>query len=85
MYNIIGFILVGILIGLCISTVFSIYLYRVSCPEYIEKETGIIWHLKTVASSCVDNAPIYVMESTKDAHVESMDVLAFKKKFKKKD
>lgn len=84
MYNIIGFILVGIFIGLCISTIFSFYLYKKNCPEYTEKETGISWHLKTVASSIVDNSTVYVMESTKDAHIEAMGKPELNRRFKMK-
>ena len=45
------------------------YMFNKNCPSYVEKETGIGWYLKTIASSVVGNTPIYVMESTKDAHV----------------
>lgn len=42
----IGFILVGILIGACLVTLMSLWVYHQSCPNYTERETGVIWHLK---------------------------------------
>jgi len=80
--NIIGFIIVGIFIGCCLMTLISIYSYKKNCPDYVETDTGIVWRLKCKATSCVDNKPCYVMESTKDAHVETVDYLTFKKRFK---
>ena len=41
----VGFILVGMLIGACLVTLMSLWIYHQSCPNYTERETGIeCWH-----------------------------------------
>ena len=47
--EVVGFILVGMLIGACLVTLMSIWIYHQSCPNYTERETGVVWYLKTIA------------------------------------
>lgn len=89
MYNIIGFIIVGMFIGACLFTLASVYMYRHNTiAEYVENGTGISWYLKEIVTSTVDNSHVYLMQSTEDGHVEGMPKttlsrgFTLKKKFK---
>ena len=55
----IGFILLGILLGACLISLISLWIYHQSCPNYIERETGVIWHLKTVAADAFSGKAVF--------------------------
>lgn len=76
------FLLLGILIGICLISVIALFLYHQSCPDYVERETGTIWHLKTVAWDECSNKTVYVMQSTKTAEVLAMSMQDLKNRFK---
>ena len=78
----VGFILVGILIGACLFTLLSLWVYHQSCPCYTERETGDVWHLKTVAADAFSGKAVYVMQSTKTAEVLAMNMQDFNNKFR---
>lgn len=78
----VGFILMGILIGVCLVVLVSLWLYHQSCPNYIERETGIIWHLKTVAVDAFSGKSVYIMQSTKTAEVLAMNKQDFDNRFR---
>lgn len=78
----VGFILVGILIGACLVTLLSLWVYYQSCPCYTERETGDVWHLKTVAADAFSGKAVYVMQSTKTAEVLAMNMQDFNNRFR---
>ena len=78
----VGFILVGILIGACLVTLMSLWVYHQSCPNYTERETGDVWHLKTVASDAFSGKSVYIMQSTKTAEVLAMNMQDFNNRFR---
>lgn len=78
----VGFILVGILIGACLVTLMSIWIYHQSCPCYTERETGDVWHLKTIAADAFSGKAVYVMQSTKTAEVLAMNMQDFNNRFR---
>ena len=90
MYNTIGLIMIGTLIGCCLMTMLSVYMYRHSMiAEYEHNGDGVCWYLKEICTSTVDNNYVYVMQSTEDGHTEGMSQsrlskeFTLKKKFKK--
>ena len=80
--EIVGFILVGILIGACLVTLLSLWVYHQSCPNYTERETGVIWHLKTIAADAFSGKAVYIMQSTKTAEVLAMNMQDFNNRFR---
>lgn len=80
--EIVGFILVGILIGVCLVTLMSIWIYHQSCPNYTERETGVVWHLKTIAKDAFSGKSVYIMQSTKTAEVLAMNMKDFNSRFR---
>ena len=78
----VGFILVGMLIGVCLVTLMSLWIYHQSCPNYTERETGIVWHLKTIARDAFSNKSVYIMQSTKTAEVLAMNMQDFNSRFR---
>ena len=78
----VGFILVGITIGVCLVVLMSLWLYHQSCPSYTERETGVIWHLKTVAADAFSGKAVYIMQSTKTAEVLAMNMQDFNNRFR---
>lgn len=78
----VGFILVGILIGACLVTLLSLWVYHQLCPCYTERETGDVWHLKTVAADAFSGKAVYVMQSTKTAEVLAMNMQDFNNRFR---
>lgn len=78
----VGFILLGILIGACLVTLLSLWVYHQSCPCYTERETGDVWHLKTVAADAFFGKAVYVMQSTKTAEVLAMNMQDFNNRFR---
>lgn len=77
----VGFILVGMLIGACLVTLMSLWIYLQSCPNYTERETGIVWHLKTIAKDAFSSKAVYIMQSTKTAEVLAMNKQDFNNRF----
>ena len=80
--EVVGFILVGMLIGACLVTLLSLWLYHQSCPNYTERETGDVWHLKTIAKDAFSGKAVYIMQSTKTAEVLAMNMQDFKNRFR---
>lgn len=80
--EIVGFILVGMLIGVCLVTLMSIWIYHQSCPNYTERETGVVWHLKTIAKDAFSGKAVYIMQSTKTAEVLAMNMKDFNSRFR---
>ena len=78
----IGFILLGILLGACFISLISLWIYHQSCPNYTERETGVIWHLKTVAADAFSGQAVYIMQSTKTAEVLAMNMQDFNNRFR---
>ena len=78
----VGFILLGILIGACLVTLLSLWVYHQSYPCYTERETGDVWHLKTVAADAFSGKAVYVMQSTKTAKVLAMNMQDFNNRFR---
>ena len=78
----VGFILVGMLIGACLVTLMSLWIYHQSCPNYIERETGVVWHLKTIARVAFSSKSVYIMQSTKTAEVLAMNMQDFNSRFR---
>ena len=60
----------------------SLWIYHQSCPNYIERETGVIWHLKTVAADAFSGKAVYIMQSTKTAEVLAMNMQDFNNRFR---
>lgn len=82
MYNTIGFIMIGIFMVGCIFALTSVFMYRHNTiAEYTENNTGIVWYLKEIIILTVDNSHIYLMQSTKDGHVEGMPKSMLSKRF----
>lgn len=80
--EVVGFILVGMLIGACLVTLMSIWIYHQSCPNYTERETGVVWHLKTIAKDAFSGKSVYIMQSTKTAEVLAMNMQDFNRRFR---
>ena len=78
----VGFILVGMLIGACLVTVMSLWRYHQSCTNYTERETGIVWHLKTIARDAFSNKSVYIMQSSKTAEILAMNKQDFNNRFR---
>lgn len=78
----VGFILVGLTIGVALVVLMSLWLYHQSCPSYIERETGDIWYLKTVAADVFSGKAVYIMQSTKTAEVLAMNMQDFNNRFR---
>ena len=78
----VGFILVGMLIGACLVTLMSLWIYHQSCPNYVERETGVVWHLKTIARDTFSSKSVYIMQSTKTAEVLAMNMQDFNSRFR---
>ena len=80
----VGFILVGMLIGACLVTLMSLWIYHQSCTNYTERETGIVWHLKTIARDAFSNKSVYIMQSSKTAEILAMNKQDFNNRFRQK-
>ena len=80
--EVVGFILVGILIGACLVTLMSLWVCHQLCPNYTERETGVIWHLKMVAADAFSGKSVYIMQSTKTAEVLAMNMQDFNNRFR---
>ena len=80
--EVVGFILVGMLIGACLVTLMSIWIYHQSCPNYTERETGVVWYLKTIAKDTFSGKSVYIMQSTKTAEVLAMNMQDFNRRFR---
>lgn len=80
--EVVGFILVGMLIGACLVTLMSIWIYHQSCPNYTERETGVVWYLKTIAKDAFSGKSVYIMQSTKTAEVLAMNMQDFNRRFR---
>ena len=78
----VGFILVGMLIGACLVTLMSLWIYHQSCPNYVEREPGVVWHLKTIARDAFSSKSVYIMQSTKTAEVLAMNMQDFNNRFR---
>ena len=78
----VGLILLGILLGACFISLISLWIYHQTCPNYTERETGIIWHLKTVAADAFSGKAVYIMQSTKTAEVLAMNMQDFNNRFR---
>ena len=78
----VGLILLGILLGACFISLISLWIYHRSCPNYTERETGVIWHLKTVAADAFSGKAVYIMQSTKTAEVLAMNMQDFNNRFR---
>ena len=78
----VGLILLGILLGTCFISLISLQIYHQSCPNYTEIETGVIWHLKTVAADAFSGKAVYIMQSTKTAEVLAMNMQDFNNRFR---
>lgn len=78
----VGFILVGMLIGACLVTLMSLWVYHQSCPNYTERETGVVWHLKTIARDAFSSKLVYIIQSTKTAEVLAMNKQDFNSRFR---
>ena len=90
MYNTIGLIMIGTLLGCCLMTILSIYMYKNSMiAEYCHNEDGVIWYLKEVGTSTINHNKVYFMVSTKHAGIRAVsqaelnNEFTLKKKFKK--
>ena len=77
----VGFILVGILLGACLISLFSLWIYHQTCLNYVERKTGVVWHLKTVAADAFSGKAVYIMQSTKTAEVLAMNMQDFNSRF----
>ena len=77
----VGFILLGILLGACFISLISLWIYHQSCPNYIEIETGVIWHLKTVAADAFSGKAVYIFQSTNTSEVLAMNMQDFNNRF----
>lgn len=80
--EVVGFILVGILIGACLVTLMSLWIYHQLYPNYTERETGVIWYLKTVAADAFSGKAVYIMQSTKTAEILAMNMQDFNNRFR---
>lgn len=78
----VGFILLGILLGAWLISLISLWIHHQSCPNYIERETGVVWDLKTVAADAFSGKAVYIMQSTKTAEVLAMNMQDFNNRFK---
>ena len=78
----VGLILLGILLGACFISLISLWIYHQTCPNYTERETGVIWHLKTVAADAFSGKAVYIMQSTKTAEVLAMKMQDFNNRFR---
>ena len=78
----VGLILLGILLGACFIRLISLWIYHQTCPNYTEIETGVIWHLKTVAADAFSGKAVYIMQSTKTAEVLAMNMQDFNNRFR---
>ena len=78
----VGLILLGILLGACFISLISLWIYHQTCPSYTERETGVIWHLKTVAADAFSGKAVYIMQSTKTAEVLAMNMQDFNNRFR---
>ena len=78
----VGLILLGILLGACFISLISLWIYHQTCPNYTERETGVIWHLKTVAADAFSGKAVYIMQSTKTAEVLAMNMQEFNNRFR---
>ena len=78
----VGLILLGILLGACFISLSSLWIYHQTCPNYTERETGVIWHLKTVAADAFSGKAVYIMQSTKTAEVLAMNMQDFNNRFR---
>ena len=78
----VGLILLGILLGACFISLISLWIYHQTCPNYTERETGVIWHLKTVAADAFSGTAVYIMQSTKTAEVLAMNMQDFNNRFR---
>ena len=78
----VGLILLGILLGACFISLISLWIYHQSCPNYTERETGVIWYLKTVAADALSGKAVYIMQSTKTAEVLAMNMQDFNNRFR---
>ena len=78
----VGLILLGILLGACLISLISLWIYHQSCPNYVERETGVVWHLKTIARDAFSSKSVYIMQSTKTAEVLAMNMQDFNNRFR---
>ena len=78
----VGLILLGILLGACFISLISLWIYHQTCPNYTERETGIVWHLKTIARDAFSSKSVYIMQSSKTAEILAMNKQDFNNRFR---
>lgn len=64
-YNDLGFLLVGMFIGMVVFSLVSLFMFRKSTQSFTENETGVCWHQKEIART-PHGVTMYVLQSSKD-------------------
>lgn len=64
-YNNLGFLLVGMFIGMVVFSLISIFMFNRETQSFTEKETGDCWRQKDIARD-INGTTLYILQSTRD-------------------
>lgn len=82
-FNPIGILSLGILIGIILFNMIVLFIYRKSEREYVEIETGYVWIMKSrKVRSISTNKRLHVLESTYNGDIIVVDDVELAKMFK---
>lgn len=65
LYNDLGFLLVGMFIGMVVFSLVSMFMFRKNTQSFTENGTGVCWHQKEIARS-THGVTMYILQSSKD-------------------
>lgn len=83
MFNPIGILSLGILIGIILFNMIVLFIYRKSKHECVEIETGYVWIMKNrKVRSISTNKRLHVLESTYNGDIIVVDDVELAKMFK---
>lgn len=64
-YNDLGFLLVGMFIGMVVFSLVSVFMFRNSTQSFVEKDTGDVWHQKDIARDS-NLRTLFILQSSRD-------------------
>lgn len=64
-YNDLGFLLIGMFIGMVVFSLVSVFMFRKSTQSFVEKDTGDVWHQKDIARDS-NLRTLFILQSSRD-------------------
>lgn len=82
-YNDLGFLLVGMFIGMVVFSLVSLFMFRKSTQSFVEKETGDVWHQKDIARD-TSLRTLFILQSSRDCETIALTKQERNNRFKVK-